>query len=243
MSDSFSRFFGGRKVLVIAPHADDESYGCGATMVRAREAGAEVYLVCVSVGDLVRMDGKGAPAVSGNTRRSELEKVAKYLDVTDFELLYDDAESHLRLDAMPRRDLTSVLERDGRLSIDRVKPDVVLLPAISHNQDHEAVMRAGFVACRPHDPAAKHVPPHVMLYEYPPLSWLLPHERFVPNLYVDISAHLDRKLEACACHASQMRAGLHQNSLENVERLARLRGCEVGVKAAEAFQVLRMRLD
>lgn len=240
--DTFARLFAGRRILVIAPHADDESYGCAGTILMAREARAEVFLIVVSVGDLVRVDGNNAPAVKGDARHAELEAVARYLDLTDFELLFNDSNIHMRVDTMPRLELTMLLESKARLSINRICPDLVLLPAISHNQDHEAVMRAGLIACRPHDPAAKAVPPMVLLYEYPPLSWLLPQERFIPNVYVDITQHLTRKLEACAIHSSQLRGGLHQNSLDNLERLARLRGRETGVEAAEAYQALRILL-
>ncbi|MHB2021017.1 MAG: PIG-L deacetylase family protein [Candidatus Xenobia bacterium] len=241
MDSDLSRLFSGRKILCIAPHADDESLGCGGLMVRAQEEGARVYILVVSVGNLVRVTSNGE-MVQGTTRREELAKAAGVLGVEDWELLFDDEETHLRLDAMPRRDLAALLERDARLSIGRLAPDLVLLPALSYNQDHEAVLRAGLVACRPHDPAAKPVPSHVWLYEYPPLSWNLRHENFKPGVYVDISKHLDRKLEAYASHASQVRDGVHQNSLENVSALARLRGKEVGVEAAEAFEVLRTRL-
>lgn len=153
-----------------------------------------------------------------------------------------DEYRHLRLDSVPRRDLVALLERDARLSIRNLRPDVVLLPAPSYNQDHEAVARAGLVATRPHDREALPQPAAVLLYEYPPNSWCLPQERFVPNFYVDISDVLDRKIEAYRLYRSQAREGLHQNSLENLRHLAHLRGREIGVDAAEAFQALRVRL-
>ena len=61
----------------------------------------------------------------------------------------------------------------------------------------------------------------------------------VPNFYIDISDYLDMKLAAFRCHASQMRPEPHHASVENVERLARLRGSEVSVTAAEAFECHR----
>ena len=63
------------------------------------------------------------------------------------------------------------------------------------------------------------------------------------SAYVDISgAYLERKIQAHACHQSQLRMDPHHASLENVERLARLRGSEVAVEAAEAFVCHRMLL-
>jgi hypothetical protein len=73
----------------------------------------------------------------------------------------------------------------------------------------------------------------VLAYDQPQLAWN--HTPFHPNFYVDISGFLERKLAAYACHRSQVRPDPHHASLENVERLARLRGSEVSVRAAEAY--------
>jgi LmbE family N-acetylglucosaminyl deacetylase len=193
----------------------------------------------VSVGDLVRV-GDGGEKRTGQERVEEVETVRQFLGAQQAEVCMTDEQRHLRLDAIPRRDLVALLEREARLSVQNVKPDLVLLPAPSYNQDHEAVCKAGLTACRPHDPAALAVPPAVWLYEYPPNSWCLPQDRFTPNIYVDIGAHLEGKLESYLLYKSQARAGLHQNSPDNIRTLALLRGREVGCLAAEAYQALRL---
>ncbi len=231
--------FRDRRILVVAPHADDEVLGCGGTILKAVAQGASVHLLIVSVGDLVRV-GDGGELRTGSERVEEVERVAAFLGAASWEVAFHDSESHMRLDAMPRRDLVAVLERSARLSLQSLRPDIVFLPAPSYNQDHEAVCRAGLVACRPHDPEALAVPPVVLLYEYPPNSWCLPQERFVPSVYVDVSGFLEAKLEAYALYASQSRAGMHQNAPSNVRSLALLRGREAGVEAAEAFQAMRI---
>lgn len=231
--------FKDKRILVVAPHPDDEAIGCGGTILKAVSQGAEVAVLVVSVGDLVRV-GDGGQRRTASERELELERVRGFLGVTRTEILKSDEESHLRLDAVPRRDLTALIEREAALSLVNFKPHIVLLPAPSYNQDHEAVCRAGLTACRPHDPSALPVPPVVLLYEYPPNSWCLPQERFLPGLYVDVGAFLERKLEAYGLYLSQARGGLHQNSPENIRHLALLRGREVGVEAAEAFQVMRL---
>ncbi|MBT9585566.1 PIG-L family deacetylase [bacterium] len=233
--------FAGRRVLVVAPHADDEAIGCGGLIAKARGQGAEVYILVVSVGDLVRV-GDGGEKRTGSERVDEVESVRRFLGATDAEVVMTDEHRHMRLDSIPRRDLVAVLEREARLSIQNVKPHLVLLPAPSYNQDHEAVCRAGITACRPHDPRALAVPPAVWLYEYPPNSWCLPHERFIPNVYIDITQQLETKIDSYLLYQSQARAGLHQNSPDNIRTLALLRGKEVGVEAAEAYQALRLLL-
>jgi len=65
------------------------------------------------------------------------------------------------------------------------------------------------------------------------------HPPFQPNWFVDISNQWPRKREALAAHASEMRPWPHARSLEALEPLARWRGAQVGVEAAEAFCLLR----
>jgi LmbE family N-acetylglucosaminyl deacetylase len=63
---------------------------------------------------------------------------------------------------------------------------------------------------------------------------------FLPNHWVDIRASLERKLEAAACYKSQMRDFPDARSTEALEALARWRGAQIGVRAAEAFVTVRL---
>lgn len=233
-------FLARQRLLVIAPHADDECFGCAGTMARVKALGGEVFVVVVSVGDLQHYTAGGF--VKGETRASEFERVMTFLEVDDWDILFRDAQTHQRLDAVPRRALIELLERDGKMAFDRIKPTIVALPAISYNQDHEAVFRAGLTACRPGLPDIKQFQPIVLTYDNTALFWSLEREKFHPNLYVDISAFLPKKLEALAMHRSQMRATIHHSSVENVEYMAKVRGREISIDAAEGYMVLRFVL-
>jgi N-acetylglucosamine malate deacetylase 1 len=223
-----------RRILVVSPHADDETFGCAGTIAKAASLGSKVYLMYVSVADLAHYSSEHGQ-VSGNTRANELANAANVMGVEDYDILYTDEHTHLRVDAIPRRDLMSQIERESRLAIDRIKPDILMLPAISYNQDHEAIFHAGFAACRPHLHTDKHFISLVMTWDQPQLAWSAPATTFHPNFYVDISDFLETKLKAHACHKSQLRPDPHHASLENVDRLARLRGSEISVVAAEAY--------
>ena len=227
-----------QRILILAPHADDETYGCAGTIAKAKDQGAEVYVVVVTVGDLAHYDG-GQEITAGETRAREFSEVMKYLRVDDYDVLYRDPQTHLRLDAIPRRDLIALFERDGRLSIDRLQPTMVLLPAVSSNPDHEALFRAGFTACRPHVPELKPFQKFVLAYDNTSLSWSMERERFHPHLYVDISSYLENKLQALRLHQSQLRPSIHHGSVQSVEYWARVRGREISVEAAEAYLCLR----
>lgn len=229
-------FWGQQRVLVVMPHADDETFGCGGTMARVKAEGGEVFVVVAAVGGLQHYDPE-YPKVSGAQRAREFRDAMETLGVDDFEILFNDRERHMRLDTLPRLDLVRLIESEGRLSLDRVRPTVLILPAISYNQDHEAVFKAGFAACRPHLPSVKTFVRVVLAADAPQLAWN--PAPFHPNFYVDITGYLQQKLRAHACHRSQLRPPPHHASLEHIERLARVRGAEVAVEAAEAFSCYR----
>jgi len=220
------------RILLIAPHPDDETYGCGGLIARARAHGGQVYVMIVSAGDLQHYDEQ-LSTVTASRRQKELEESMRVLGVEDYCILFTDRHSHMRMDSVPRRDLLEEIERASPLAMDRLHPDMVILPAISYNQDHEAVFKAGFTACRPGMPTVRPVVKVVLSCDAPQLGWNW--EPFHPNVYVDISDYLEIKLKAHACHVSQARPAPHHGSLENLERLARLRGAEISVEAAEAF--------
>ena len=231
-------FLAQQRMLVIAPHADDESFGCAGTMARIKHLGGEVYVIVCSVGDLKHYDGTGA-IVTGSEREQEFAKVMEFLKVDDWDLLYRDTETHLRMDMIPRRDLIAKFERESKLALDRLKPTMLALPISSYNQDHEAVFRAAFTAARPGVPTVKPFQRLVVGYDNTSLFWSLEREKFHPNFYVDISDFIEEKLQALLMHRSQMREPIHHSSVQNVEYIARVRGREVSVDAAEAYMVFR----
>jgi LmbE family N-acetylglucosaminyl deacetylase len=240
-------FLSRQRLLVISPHADDETYGCAGTIARVKSLGGEVYVVLASVGDLSHYDdGGGAAAgdrqpkklVTGQTRLEEFEAVMKLLGVDDWDVLFTDERTHLALDVLPRKTLVGLLESGGRLSIDAIRPTMMLIPAGSYNQDHEALYRAGVTATRP-GAGGKYTVPFVLAYDNTSLFWVPEQERFHATVYIDISRFLDLKIEALRLHASQLREPLYHGSPESLELATRLRGREVGVAAAEGFVLLR----
>jgi len=208
-------------------------------MARAHSLGARVFVMVVSIANLDHYSSEFA-RVTGDVRYGEFKRAMEVLGVEETDVLYTDDHTHLRVDSIPRRDLVARIERESPLALDRLQPDVLLFPAVSYNQDHEAVYKAVFAACRPHLPADKPFVRAVLSYDQPQLAWN--HTPFRPNLYIDISDFLTTKLDAYRCHASQIRPEPHHASVENVERLARLRGSEVSVTAAEAFECHRILL-
>lgn len=236
-------FLAQQRLLVISPHADDETYGCAGTIARIKSLGGEVYVVLASVGDLLHFAGaddrETRKFVSYDTRLREFETVMKYLKVDDWDVLFTDRETHLALDTIPRKSLVRRLEYDGKLSIANVEPTMVMIPAISYNQDHEALFRACLTATRPGVPEKRLTVPWVLAYDNTSLFWALENERFHPTVYIDISSFLTVKVEALRMHASQVRHELYHGSPESLALATQLRGREVSIAAAEGFRLLR----
>lgn len=239
-SDSF---LAKQRLLVISPHADDESYGCAGSIARIKALGGEVFVVLVSVGDLKHYaDSPGdgnRKFVPASVRLQEFDAVMKFLKVDDWDVLFTDAESHLAMDMMPRKKLVNELESAGRLAIDKIKPTMIMIPAFSYNQDHEAVFRACVTATRPGIRSQKHFVPFVLSYDNSSLFWSLERENFHPTFYIDVSEYLAVKIQALRMHASQVREALFHGSPENVELQTKVRGREISVEAAEGFMCLR----
>ena len=236
-------FLAQQRLLVITPHADDETYGCAGSIARIKSLGGEVYVVLASAGALVHFGGDGAgeqtKLVSHKERLTEFESVMQLLKVDDWDVLFTDAATHLALDAVPRKNLVRLLESDGNLAIDRVRPTMIMIPALSYNQDHEALFRACITATRPGVPEQRHLVPFVLSYDNTSLFWNFDHEPFRPNFYIDISEFLDVKIQAMRLHASQVRPPIYHGSPESLQMATRLRGREVSVEAAEGFVVHR----
>lgn len=232
-------FWKRQKLLVITPHADDEVFGCAGTMAKIKDCGGTVFVVCVTVADLVQYDMQN-PMVKGATRKEEFFNGMRTIGVDDAEILFEDVETHLRLDKLGRRDLIDAISK-CRLGLDRIHPTMVAMPSISYNQDHEALFRAGFTACRPHTNPAGY-PGLVLAYDSPTHFWNIESDKFHPNFFVDISKYVDIKRRAIRCHASQLRSAPHYLSDEMLDNLMAARGHEICSAAAEAFCCYRMVL-
>ena len=162
-------FLSRQRVLVISPHADDETYGCAGTIARIKDLGGQVYVSLISVGSLdhyaANSDGSAMRRVTSTTRLREFSEVMKLLKVDDWEVVYTDDAVHLALDTVPRKELVRLIERDARLSIEKVEPTLMLIPASSYNQDHEALFRACITATRPGVRSQRHLVPYVLAYD------------------------------------------------------------------------------
>jgi LmbE family N-acetylglucosaminyl deacetylase len=233
-----------QRLLVVAPHPDDESLGCAGTIARMKALGGEAYVMIISAGGITQHGrgpgGQGLRFVSGAERQAEFEDVMEFLKVDGYEILSSEDAWHERLDTVPQRELVERIEYTASLSLERLRPSMVLIPARSFNQDHVAAFRACLAATRPASAGARHLAPCVLAYDNTTAFWAVPDERFAPNVFVDISGYLDVKVEAVRRYVSQLRPPPFHASLQGVQATAAFYGGQVSVAAAEAFQALRL---
>jgi LmbE family N-acetylglucosaminyl deacetylase len=169
-----------RRVLVISPHPDDESVGCGGTLRRHAVEGDEVHVVFLTSGEV----GGHGVAHTASVREAEARAAAAILGVasTDFWRARDGA-------------LCAVAPLVARLRarIDELRPDVIYVPhAREMHQDHRAAARLlKRVLANGRAPASE-----VLAYEV----WT-PLERM--DEIVDITPYLDEKLAAIRAYRTQ----------------------------------------
>jgi len=216
------------RVLVIAPHPDDEVLGCGGTMVKHASEGDEVYLCIVT---------KAYPTEWSEdeigTKRDEVLRANKILGVRKTYFL--DLPT-VQLDTVPRKKITDVITQ----VVNEVKPEVVYFPHRGDaNSDHQLVFNAAMVSVRP-KPDSTIL--RTLCYEtLAETEWSAPFadSAFIPNVWVDISAELDIKLKAMSEYKSELKKFPHPRSLKVISLLANARGASIGVEAAEAFMLIR----
>ncbi|HWR22315.1 MAG TPA: PIG-L deacetylase family protein [Feifaniaceae bacterium] len=217
-----------KRVLVIAPHPDDEVLGCGGLMARCVSEGNEVF-VCVA-------SNHDAPIYTPQhkeTTKREAREAHAVLGVRETVFLDYAAVTLNRV---------AVHEFNGAMNrvVRDISPDTVLIPhAGDIHIDHQIVAKAALVAMRPlADCGVQTILAYETLSE---TEWNAPRAEyaFMPNYFVDISGYLERKLEAMGCFVSQLHPPPHPRSLRSLETLARMRGSAISADAAEAFTHIR----
>jgi len=216
-----------KRVLVIAPHCDDEAYGMGGTILKLRDQGHEVFVAVVVCGDL-RFEHTGT-VVSREMRIAEFNAVCKKLGCEGTVLPF---KNETRMDQVPIADVITAIERVQ----DEFRANTWYMIGPSFHQDHRVVFEAVQAAARP---TRKSYPNKMFRYELPTYSGNAREWNFTAHIYEDIGKYLEDKLAACALYQSQIRP-TGMLSLDAIRRFAQTRGFESQREAAECFEVVRI---
>lgn len=216
------------RVLVIAPHPDDEIIGVGGTIAKRAKAGDEVYVCVVTKGPKSLFPEEIVEQTRKECREADAKLGVKETIFLDFPAVM--------LETVPR------YEFNGKIAefVQRINPDEVYIPHRGDMQiDHQMVVDAAMVAVRPR---GKNYPKRVYAYEtLSETGWNIPNtvNEFIPTVYEDISEFLVAKLEAMSVFESQLSLFPAARSIGAIEALAKFRGASVSVNAAEAFSLIR----
>lgn len=220
------------KVLVVAPHADDEVLGCGGVLLRRATEGCKTaWLLASSM-----KPGSIWSAAQVAEREVALQKVCLGLGISPARFF--------RLDHLPAH-LEKVSRNDlvGEISsvFERYEPDELYLPCPgdAHN-DHRIVFEASAAAAKWfRRPSIRRILCYETLSETE--ASFAGNSTFRPDVFLNISGHLDKKIELMKHYASEMASFPFPRSVEAIRALAHFRGAQSGFSAAEAFQLLRER--
>jgi len=217
-------------VIAISVHPDDETLGCGGTLLRHRAAGDQVSWLVVTQASEPQW-----PAEIIERKAAEVRAVADAYGMSRTVKL---GFPTVRLETIPQADL---MERIREALVDLQPETLYLVHDGDVHTDHHVVFQATLCVVKAFYMNKLGVR-RVLSYETlssteaaPPQS----HRAFVPTVYRDITPHLDRKIEIMGLYASESQPDPLPRGPSAIRALARYRGATIGVDYAEAFVLIR----
>jgi len=220
------------KFLVIAAHPDDEVLGCGASMAKWIKAGHEGQVMILGEG----VASRGGDDVSA--QKAVLYKCAEtangILGMTKPEI-FDLPDN--RFDSVDLLDIVQLIEK----KIKGFQPDRILTHFSGDlNLDHSITHRAVLTATRPMKGQSVK---EIWAFEVNSATeWgfgQIEGRSFNPQIFEEVTASIDLKIEAMAAYEAEAREWPHPRSSRALKALSDYRGSASGCDAAEAFELIR----
>ena len=204
-----------KNILVLAPHTDDGELGCGGTIAKAVSLGARVYYIAFSTAEASVPEGfpKDQLAIEVRQATKELGILPENLTIFRYEVR--------KLNYVRQEILESLIKLRPE-----IRPDIVLLPSSRDiHQDHSTIYNEGLRAFKQST---------ILGYE---LIWN--NLSFSTDCFISLqAAHVDTKIRALKYYETQ--EGRDYMDPDFIRSLARIRGVQIGVEYAEAFEVVRV---
>lgn len=212
-------------VLVVAVHPDDETLGCGGTLLKHRANADKIHwLICTQTNPNEEFY---------QIRKKEIKKVS---------LMYDFSSVHkLKLNSM-EVDKYSMSELISKLSkiINKIRPNIIYLPFKADvHSDHRKIFEASYSCTKSFRyPFIKKVYMMETLSEteFAPST---KEDSFIPNVFVDISNYMEQKIEIMKIYKSEISNHPFPRSEINIRALGTYRGSICGCQYAESFMLLK----
>lgn len=218
-----------KRILVVAPHADDETLGCGGTILKYIEAGYDVHWLLVT-----GMSLESGFAIKQVEKRQQ--EITKAIDAYKFGAVHELNLPPACLETVPMGDIIGPISK----VISDVEPDQVFTVYRNDaHSDHQIVFDAVMSATKSFRyPYIKRVMAFETMSETD--FGLKPEDGgFRPNVYIDISKYLNKKLDILEIFESEVGDFPFPRSRKALESLAYVRGAQCNAEAAEAFMLIK----
>lgn len=218
------------RILAIAPHPDDETLGCGGTLLKHQANGDSISWLIVTRGH--------EPQWPASLLEEKEQEIAAVTQAYGFDQVFRGDLPTIKLDSLP---LGQVMDAIGK-AVAEAKPEVVYLNHSGDvHSDHRVIYEATMSVLKPFY-TQRHGVKRVLSYEVQSSTDAMPPSltrTFVPNVYSDVSKHIERKLEIMSLFKTELQEYPLPRSLDSMRALARYRGSTIGTEFAEAFQLVR----
>jgi N-acetylglucosamine malate deacetylase 1 len=217
------------KVLIISVHPDDETLGCGGTILKHRKQNDDVcWLILTEASQVL-----GYSQEFLSKRENQINDIAQeYKFNKTYNLGFPTTKLHTL-------DFSELINKISSV-IQEVKPEIIYTVNRSDiHTDHQVAAKA-IMSCTKsfRNPFIK----RILMYECiseTEIAYPLPENTFVAHVYSDISDFLEKKIEIMKKYESEVQESPLPRSIDNLRALARFRGATVSVQYAEAFMLLR----
>ena len=217
------------KILVIAVHPDDETLGCGGTLLKHKANGDEIHWLIAT--DIKESEGYGISTIKKRNKEiTKIEDLYGFTSVNKLDL------STTKVDTYSMSVLVSKISS----VIDRIKPDIIYLPFKGDvHSDHKYIFDAAYSCTKIfRHPFIKKLYMMEALSETE-FSLSTKEDSFVPNVFVDISEFMDKKIKLMNIYESEIGKHPFPRSERNMRALATYRGAASGCDYAESFMLLK----
>jgi LmbE family N-acetylglucosaminyl deacetylase len=215
--------------MVAAAHPDDETLGCGGTLLKHKANGDQLFWLIAT--EMKKEDGFKEQEIQ--SRENEIKLVS---DLYGFNAVY---KLNLPTTKINRFTMDELIGKVSRVMND-VKPDILYLPFKNDaHSDHRILFDSAYSCTK--------------VFRYPFLKKILMMETisetefapslqelaFVPNSFVDITDYIYKKMEIMKIFKTEIDELPFPRSSENIKALATFRGAMAGCKYAESFVLLK----
>jgi LmbE family N-acetylglucosaminyl deacetylase len=213
------------KVLVVAVHPDDETLGCGGTLFNHKNSGDSIHwLICTQTNP------------KGDFFKKRTQEITEVSTKYNFNTVSNLALNTMRVDEYSMSELINKISK----VINDTQPSIIYLPFKGDvHSDHKKIFEAAYSCTKSFRyPFIKKIYMMETLSEteFAPSA---KEDAFVPNVFVDISKFMDKKIEVMEIFESELGEHPFPRSIRNLKALATLRGATVGCEYAESFVLLK----